>query len=184
MMMKEISLHVLDIIENSIAAGATLVETEVEVEHEKDRLRVSVRDNGRGMEEEFLKRVVDPFVTSRTTRKVGLGIPMFKAGAEAAGGRFLIQSHPGVGTYIEASYQISNWDRPPLGDMAQTLYAVVMCNERIDFTYLYTVDAKSFRFDTREIRQTLGDIPFHTPEVSVWIREYLHEGIEALYGGV
>jgi len=183
-MMKEISLHVLDIIENSIAAGATLIEVEAEVVHAEDRLRVSVRDNGRGMEEALLRRVTDPFVTSRTTRRVGLGIPMFKAGAEAAGGSFRLESKPGEGTYIEARYRISHWDRPPLGDMAQTMYAVVMSNEEIAFTYLYTVDGKSFRFDTREIRQTLGEIPLHTPAVSAWVKDYLLEGIEALYGGV
>ncbi len=185
MMMKEISLHVLDIIQNSITAQATLVVIEVEVQHKRDWMRVAVRDNGRGMEEEFLQKVVSPFTTSRTTRKVGLGIPMFKAGAEAAGGAFQIHSKPGEGTFIQAEYQISHWDRPPLGDMAETIYATVLCNETIDFVYEYTVDDSTFRFDTQEIKAVLGDgIPLHAPDIAAWIKEYLTEGIDALNGGI
>lgn len=185
MMMKEISLHVLDIVQNSLSAGATLITTRVKVEHAKDRLVVSVEDNGRGMDEEFAKNVVSPFTTTRTTRKVGLGIPFFKAGAEETGGTFELESKLGVGTYICAAYVISNIDRPPLGDMAETMYALVMCNEKIDFVYDYTVDEKAFVFDTREIRQTLGDgVPFTEPAVSEWVREYLYQGIEELNGGV
>jgi hypothetical protein len=185
MMMKEISLHVLDIIQNSISAQATLIVVEVEVRHQRDWMRVAVRDDGRGMDGEFLKKVVSPFTTSRTTRKVGLGIPMFKAGAEAAGGTFQLQSEPGKGTFIQAEYQISHWDRPPLGDMAETIYATVLCNEGIDFVYEYTVDDGEFRFDTREIKAALGDgIPLHTPDIAAWIKEYLTEGIDALNGGI
>jgi C4-dicarboxylate-specific signal transduction histidine kinase len=123
MMMKEISLHVLDIIQNSISAQAALIVIEVEVQHKRDWMRVAVRDDGRGMDGEFLQKVVSPFATSRTTRKVGLGIPMFKAGAQAAGGAFQLRSKPGVGTFIQAEYCISHWDRPPLGNMAETIYA-------------------------------------------------------------
>ena len=184
MMMKEISLHALDIIQNSIAANATLIEIGLHVDHAQDRMVLSISDNGCGMTETFQREVLDPFVTSRTTRKVGLGIPMFKAGAEAAGGSFSLQSTSGAGTRIEASYQISHWDRPPLGDIAETLYASILCNEGLDFVFTYTVDDKNFRADTREIKAALGDIPLRTPEVSAWLKEYLYEGIEALNGGV
>ena len=126
MMMKEISLHILDIIQNSIVAKATLIEIELYVFHAEDRMGLSISDNGCGMTEEFQRQVLDPFVTTRTTRKVGLGIPMFQAGAEASGGTFSLQSAPGQGTRIEASYRISHWDRPPLGDIAETLYASVL----------------------------------------------------------
>ena len=184
MMMKEISLHVLDIIQNSIAAGAALIEIEITVLHAQDRMLVSVKDNGCGMTQEFQRQVVDPFITSRTTRKVGLGIPMFQAGAEAAGGDFFLQSAPGQGTWIQASYQISHWDRPPLGDIAQTLYASILCNPGVDFAFVFTVDGQSFRTDTREIKPILGDVPLNAPEVSVWLKEYLYEGFDALNGGV
>ena len=184
MMMKEISLHVLDIIQNSVAAHATLIEIELCVDHAQDRMALSIADNGCGMTETFQREVLDPFVTTRTTRKVGLGIPMFKAGAEAAGGAFSLKSTCGVGTRIEASYQISHWDRPPLGDMAETLYASILCNEKVDFVFAYKVDGKSFQADTREVKTILGGVPLHMPELSAWLKEYLYEGIEALNGGV
>jgi len=185
MMMKEVSLHVMDIVQNSIVAGATLVVIEVEVQHGRDWMRVAVEDNGCGMDEDMLARVISPFTTSRTTRKVGLGIPMFKAGAEAAGGAFTIRSKVGEGTFIEAEYAISHLDRPPLGDMAETMLATVACNENIDFVYRYTVDEDSFVFDTREIKAVLGeDVSLQLPEVMVWMKEYLTQGIDELNGGV
>lgn len=185
MMMKEISLHVLDIVQNSITAGATDITVEVEVHHERDRMRVAVRDNGCGMDEAMLDSVISPFTTSRTTRKVGLGIPMFKAGAEQAGGAFLIRSKPGEGTFIQAEYQISHIDRPPLGDMAETMIATVACNPELDFKYLYQVDEQAFRFDTQEIRGVLGEhVPLNTPNVVAWMKSYLIEGINELNGGV
>ena len=184
MMMKEISLHVLDIIQNSISAGATRIEIGIDVLHEEDIMRVSVADNGCGMTQERQRQVLDPFVTSRTSRKVGLGIPMFQAGAQSAGGTFSLQSEPGRGTRIDASYRISHLDRPPLGNMAETLYASILCNQEIDFIFVYTVDGNSFRANTREIKAVLGNVSFHTPEVSLWLREYFCEGIDALNGGI
>lgn len=185
MMMKELSLHVLDIIQNSIVAGATLVVIEVEVQHDRDWMRIAIQDNGRGMDEALLERVVSPFTTSRTTRKVGLGIPMFKAGAEAAGGAFEIRSKVGEGTFIQAEYAISNIDRPPLGDIAETIYATVICNPTLDFVFQYRVNQEEYLFDTREIKKVLGgEVPLNLPQVAAWIKEDLVEGIHALYGGV
>ena len=185
MIMKEISLHLLDIIQNSISAGASEVGVSVEVDHARDMMRTEVRDNGRGMDEEMAKAVISPFTTSRTTRKVGLGIPFFKEGAEGCDGSFELESKPGVGTRIAASYRISHIDRPPLGDMAETMAATVCCNPDIDFTYEYRVDGSEFLFSTKEIRATLGpEIPLDTPQVAAWIREYLNEGIQELNGGV
>lgn len=185
MIMKELSLHLMDIAQNSISAGAKLVEIAVDVDHAKDRMRCEIADDGRGMDADFLKRVTDPFTTSRTTRKVGLGIPFFKEAAEGCGGAFELESKPGVGTRIAASFQISHIDRPPLGDMADTVYGLVCANEGIDFTYTYRVDGKTFRFDTREVRRALGgDIALSTPEVAAWIKECLAEGTLELNGGV
>ena len=109
---------------------------------------------------------------------------MFQAGAQAAGGTFSLQSEPGRGTRIDASYRISHLDRPPLGNMAETLYASILCNQEIDFIFVYTVDGNSFRADTREIKAVLGNVSFHTPEVSLWLREYFCESIDALNGGI
>lgn len=185
MIMKELSLHLLDIAQNSISAGATHVCITVEVDHGRDRMRCEVADNGCGMDEAFLKQVVDPFTTTRTTRSVGLGIPFFKEGAEGCGGAFELDSQPGRGTRIAATYQISHIDRPPLGDMADTIYGLVCCNEGVDFTYAYHVDGQSFTFDTRTVREALGgDIPLSTPEVAAWIKQCLSEGMSELNGGV
>lgn len=185
MMMKELSLHVLDIIQNSIVAEATFIELQIEVRHGKDWMRIAILDNGRGMDEALLERVISPFTTSRTTRKVGLGIPMFKAGAESAGGAFQIRSKLGEGTFIQAEYSISHLDRPPLGDMAETLYATIICNPDVDFGFTYTVDGMAYEFDTRQVRQVLGEeVPLNTPEVAQWIKEELTEGIAALNGGI
>ena len=184
MMMKEISLHILDIVENSVSAGAKLIEVDITVERAQDMLSVTVKDNGCGMDEAMQQAVISPFTTSRTTRKVGLGIPFFKAGAEAAGGSFYLTSRVGVGTEIGATFKISNIDRPPLGDMAETMLTLSLCNQDTDFILDYRVDNDKFLFDTRTIRETLGGIPFTTPEVMGWMREYLIEGIQELNGGV
>lgn len=185
MMMKEISLHILDIVQNSITAGATLIKTNIWVNNALDRMGVSVEDNGRGMDAEMQQSVVSPFTTSRTTRKVGLGIPFFKAGAEGCDGSFSLSSELGSGTRISVEYRISHIDRPPLGDMAETMLTVVVCNPDLDFVLDYKVDENSFLFDTREIREILGqDVPLNLPDVSMWIKGYLQEGIEELNGGV
>jgi len=185
MMMKDLSLHVMDIAQNSIAAGASLIHISVKVDHEEDRMSISVEDTGCGMDAAMVEAVVSPFTTSRTTRKVGLGIPMFKAGAESCDGDFELRSKPGEGTYISASYRISHLDRPPLGDMAETMLALVACNPDLDFVYEYVVDGGEYLFDTRMIREMLGqEIPLNFPDITAWIRDYLREGINELNGGV
>jgi hypothetical protein len=185
MIMKEISLHLLDIVQNSLSAGANLIEVSVEINTDADLLTVGVADNGSGMDEQTCLRVTYPFYTSRDTRKVGLGIPFFKEGAEGCGGDFFLSSAPGEGTKIGASYRLSHIDRPPLGDMAQTMLTLCVCNEDVGFVLRYARDDKEFMFDTREIRLALGDgIPFRTPEVMEWLKGYLSEGIEEVNGGM
>ncbi len=185
MVMKEISLHVLDIVQNALSAGANLIEVDITIQTRLDLISVSVRDNGRGMDEETQERVVNPFYTSRSTRKVGLGIPFFKEGAEGCGGSFYLNSKPGEGTEIGASYRLSHIDRPPLGNMAETMLTLCVCNEAVGFVLRYTLDEKGFLFDTREIRKALGaGIPFHLPEVMEWLKGYLIEGIEEVNGGM
>lgn len=185
MIMKEISLHLLDIVQNSLSAGANLIEVSVEIDTVADLLTVSVTDDGGGMDEETQRNVISPFYTSRDTRKVGLGIPFFKEGAEGCGGSFSLSSKPGAGTKIGASYRISHIDRPPLGDMAETMLTLCVCNKKVDFVLRCARDDKEFLFDTREIRLALGDgVPFHTPEVMEWLKGYLAEGIEEVNGGM
>lgn len=174
-MMTELSLNVLDVAQNSVKAGATLIEISVIADTALDRLVIIIKDNGCGMTAEQVERVTDPFFTTRTTRKVGLGVPFFKMAAESAGGSFEIESEVGVGTTVTAEFCISHIDRMPLGDMTETMRSLITMNCHIDFLYRYSVDDREFVLDTREFREVLGDVPFDTPEVSGYIREYLEE---------
>ena len=174
--MREISLHILDIAQNSVVANATLVEITVDENEKADTLTVSVKDNGKGMDEDMVKRVVDPFTTGRTTRKVGLGIPLIKLAAENTGGNLSLESEPGVGTILTAVFGLNSIDRQPLGDMAETMLGMVTSYENVDFLYLHKVNEKEFSFDTREIKKILGDVSLKEPEVYMWMSGYLKEG--------
>lgn len=166
-------MNILDVTENSVRAGASYIEIDVEADTEKDILEVTIRDNGCGMNEEQVQRVTDPFYTTRTTRKVGLGIPFFKQAAESTGGSFGIQSCEGEGTCVKAVFGLSHIDRMPLGDINSTIYTLVVFNESIDFHYRYAYDGKEFVLDTKEIKHILDGLSFQNAEVSGFIREYL-----------
>lgn len=174
-MMPEISLNILDVAENSTRAGASLVQLTVDADTAADRLAVIVEDNGCGMTAEQVAHVTDPFFTSRTTRKVGLGVPFFKYAAESTGGSFTIESQPGKGTTVTAVFVLSHIDRMPLGDISSTIHTLVVYHPETDFLYRYSYNGASFTLDTREFRQILGDVPFDTPEISDYIMEYLTE---------
>ena len=174
-MLAELSLNILDIANNSIRANATLTTIQVLISTKKDRITIRILDNVDGMSEEMLTHVEDPFYTTRTTRKIGLGIPFFKAQALACDGSFSISSKLGTGTSIEATIPLSHIDRMPLGDITSTIHTLITCNPSIDFDYKYTYDDNSFELDTRTFRAILAPIPFTTKEVSNYIREYLAE---------
>ncbi len=174
-MMTEISLNILDVAQNSVRAEASLIEISVDISTADDKLTVIIKDNGCGMSEEQVANVTDPFFTTRTTRKIGLGIPFFKQSAEMTGGSFSIRSKLGEGTVTTAVYVLSSIDRMPLGDMTQTIHSLVTMNTHIDFLYTYSADEKSFTMDTREFREILGSGDFDVPEVSMFIRDFLKE---------
>jgi anti-sigma regulatory factor (Ser/Thr protein kinase) len=175
-MMTEISLNILDVAENSVRADASLIEISVAASFTDDTLSVIIKDDGCGMSAEQVQHVIDPFFTTRKTRKVGLGVPFFKDSAEDTGGSFAIDSQPGVGTTVKALYTLSSIDRMPLGDMTSTIHTLVVYNQHIDFVYTYTVDERSFTLDTREFREVLGsDVTFDMPDVSAYIKDYLQE---------
>ncbi|MBR4111931.1 MAG: sensor histidine kinase [Ruminiclostridium sp.] len=182
-MLPEISLNILDVAQNSISAGAALTEITVDIDSVSDTLTVCINDDGCGMTEEQVLAVTDPFYTTRKTRKIGLGVPFFKAAAENTGGSFEIASEVGVGTKVKAVFGLSHIDRMPLGDMVFTIHTLVTLNSSIDFLYRYTVDGKSFTLDTRQFREILGDVPFNVPEVSEYIKSYLIENSEEVNGG-
>ena len=171
---------VLDVAENSVAAGSTLTSITVEIDTAKRLLAVTIADNGKGMDEETVRRVTDPFYTTRTTRKVGLGLPLFREAAEATGGALHIRSQPGRGTTVRATFTLGHIDLAPLGDMTGTVVGLVQCNPKIDFVYRVVADGEEFCMDTREVRGILEGVPLSTPEVAVFLRGYLQENTENL----
>ena len=179
--MKEISLHILDILQNSITAGASLVELGITEDEEIDLFEFYIKDNGKGMDEEFLKNVTSPFTTKRTTRKVGLGIPLLKMAAENAGGGIDIKSEVGKGTVITATFSYSHIDRQPLGNIVDTMFTVITSYIETDFLFIHIVKEKEFRLDTREMREILGGVPMNDAGVMQWLLSYLKEGEEELY---
>lgn len=181
--MRELSLNVLDIAQNSIAAAAALIRIEVIENTAEKTLTIGIYDDGKGMTEEQVQSVLDPFYTTRTTRKVGMGIPLFKMAAEQTGGSLSIASKAGLGTNVKAVFKTDSVDFTPLGDMASTITTLVSMNTDRDFLYRHRVDDQEFILDTAELREILGGVPLSEPSVIQWIREFLKENTELLYGG-
>ena len=182
-MLPEISLNVLDIAQNSIRAEADLIEIGVYIDRKADTLTVIINDNGCGMTAEQIAHVEDPFFTTRSTRKIGLGVPFFKMSAIITGGSFEITSEVKVGTKVKAVFVLSHIDRMPLGDINSTIHTLVTYNTNIDFVYTYEFDGQSFVLDTRQMREILGGVPLDSPEVSDYIKEYLDENKKETDGG-
>ena len=176
--MKELSLNILDIAKNSVTAGASLVE--ISVTERNDRLTITVGDNGCGMTPEFVARVTDPFTTTRTTRKVGLGIPLLQMEARMAGGDLTIESEVGVGTTLKAWFDMKNIDMLPLGDLTSSIVTLIQGSPDIDFLCTHTVEGEGYTLDTREIREIMGDISLAEPEVLSWLADFLTENESTL----
>ncbi len=181
--MKELSLNILDITYNSIKAKAETIEITVLESVSKNTVEIEIKDNGCGMSEEFLQKVTDPFVTTRTTRKVGLGIPLFKQSAEDTDGSFSIRSKVGEGTVVQASFRLDHLDRAPIGDMSGTMTSLIQANDQIRFIYRHATDNGTFVLDTDEFHAQLGDVPLSEPAVLNWIGEYINENLDAIQGG-
>ena len=180
--MRELALHLLDIAENSVSAKADAIQIIVEEDHAADRLRISVIDNGAGMSPEMVARVTDPFVTSRTTRKVGLGIPLLKAAAEACNGGLTIQSHLGEGTCVTVEFQQSHIDRMPLGNLASTMLTLVVGSPEVHWVLRYTVDGREFIFDDQPVKEAVDGVPLSDPAILGYLRDTLETGIHSLNG--
>ncbi|MEX1307372.1 MAG: ATP-binding protein [Eubacteriales bacterium] len=181
--MREISEHILDITQNSVVANADEISIRVSVDTDKDQMTIVIADNGKGMDETLLRSVLSPFTTSRTTRKVGLGLPMFRETALSADGHFDIVSVPGKGTTVTAEMQVSHIDRPPLGALADTLHILITSNPDLSFKATMAKDGQEETLDTKEVKAILGDVPLNNPEVSAWIRESLIEMNNKVFGG-
>ena len=168
-------MNILDIAENSVRAQATLVEILLEQDTGRQRQVLTIRDNGKGMDAEMVLQVTDPFCTTRTTRKVGLGLPFLKMAAEMTNGSLHIESTPGKGTAVIASFALNHIDLAPLGDMPATISALAQTNPDIDFVYRLTRDGATFIFDTREAKELLGEVRLSEPSVALFIRDYVEE---------
>ena len=179
--MRELSLNILDIAQNSISAGASLTEILVKENTTEKTLLIGIYDNGKGMSEEQVKNVQDPFFTTRTTRKVGMGIPLFKLAAEQTGGSFKITSELGVGTRVDALFKTDSIDFTPLGDIEATVSTIVSMNEDKDFVYTRSVDEKEFVFKSADIKKILDGVPLSEPSVINWIEDYIRENTEQLF---
>jgi len=178
--LRELSLHILDIAVNSIAAGATRISIYVEENQIADRLLIRITDNGKGMSPEMIEKVTNPFVTSRTERNVGLGIPLLKEAAEACNGCLTISSEPGKGTAVEVQFQLSHLDRMPLGDLADTFLALEVGTPEVHWRFDVKKDDKEFSFDDEIFKRELGDLPLSHPDVIRYLRTTFTEGIDAL----
>lgn len=182
--MKDLSLHIMDIVQNSIVAGANHIRFKLKAEGNPLRLVCEIVDDGRGMDNEFVKKVTDPFKTSRTTRDVGLGIPLLKQSAEMAEGRLFIQSEPLKGTLLRADFIVDHIDRIPLGDVPGTFAMLIMANPQISWIIEFLSQNNVFKLDTEEIKHELGDVPLDNYDVIGWIQNTINEGITTVFGGV
>lgn len=176
--MNELSLHILDICQNSIKANATLIEIKITDNLFDNIYTIEIFDNGYGMDKKTLSEVADPFFTTRTTRKVGLGVSLFKMAAEMAKGNLVITSVINEGTKVTATFQNNHIDRAPLGDIEDTLSILILNENMIDIYYEHTINDKVFIFDTREVKQILEGIPFTDYKVIMWIKNNIKEGIK------
>ena len=179
--MRELSLHVLDVIENALEAGASWIQVHIDEDLEADLLTIEVVDNGRGMSKELLDRVLNPFYTTRRTRHVGLGLPLFREAARRCDGELVIQSEPGKGTRVKATFRRSHIDRAPMGDIPSTLLALLLSKHAVDLDYTHSVEDRKFQLNTVEIRKELGDIPLTYPKIRDWLFQELREGEASLH---
>lgn len=180
--MLELSLHILDVVENSLRAGAGRVSIGLEASRAANRLDLVVEDNGRGMPPDLAARAADPFFTSRRTRKVGLGLALLRQAAEACEGLFELRSQPGRGTVVRASFGLTHLDRPPVGDMAATLLGLIVGRPEADFSYSQRVDGLLFELDSADIKRRLAGAPLSDGRVVEFLKEYLAQGCADLAG--
>jgi hypothetical protein len=169
--MDELALHILDVALNSYEAGATTVEIAVLEEPEIDRLTIEIRDNGRGMDHETQARAVDPFFTTRQTRIVGLGLPLLRQAAEAAGGRLLVRSMPGAGTLVVADVQLSHVDRAPLGDLETTFMVLITSRPDVELILAHRRGSDGYELSSADLAEALGGLPLTSPEGVALARE-------------
>ena len=175
--MEDLSLHLLDIAENSVKAQARLISIAIEESKEKDLLTINIMDDGKGMDEETKANALDPFFSTKKERRIGLGLSLLKEAARAANGRFSLESEPSRGTEVVATFQASHIDTKPLGDIPQTLITLIVGNPAVDLHYRHKTDESEYILDTKDIKSQLNGIPINAPEVLNIIKKNIKEGL-------
>jgi len=175
--MDELSLHILDIVQNSIKADASLVEIIINEKEVENLFQIIIKDNGLGMSQKTINQACDPFYTTRKTRDIGMGLSLFKMACELTDGNLAIQSKENTGTTIEANFKYHHIDRAPLGNISDTLCILILNERNVDIYYKHNKGNKTFIFDTKEIKNILGNIPFNNSDVLYWIKDYLKNGL-------
>ncbi|GHV72356.1 histidine kinase [Bacteroidia bacterium] len=178
--MKDLSLHILDITQNSISAKATLIQILITEDIEHNRYELVIEDNGSGMSQEVLEKVTDPYTTSRKTRKVGLGLPLLKLNTERAGGQLTIESELGKGTKVIADFEFNHLDRLPIGDIAGIVVMLASMNPDIDFRYAHTTPKDTYVFDTQEVKQALEGMSIQEISIQKYLKEMIVENLKEI----
>lgn len=178
-MMQDLAMHVLDIAYNSIRGKGKNISIDLLNSVNENRIEISIEDDGCGMSEEQLKHVTDPFYTTRTTRKIGLGVAFFKELADQCEGQFSISSKVDQGTKIAVSLKKDHWDTPPWGDLAGSLSTLIQADPLIDYVITYRSDSNTICIDTKEIKAILGDVSINEPDIILWVQDYIKQQIES-----
>ena len=176
-MMEDISSHIMDVVTNSLSAKAKNIDISVTKYVKKGILTLAIKDDGTGMDSDTTKKVQDPFFSTKTGRKVGLGIPLLKGTAETTGGTFSLTSKIGKGTEVAASFDLNHPDLPPIGNLKDTIFVLVIGNSEVDFTFTYLTDEKEFILETKKVKQLLDGVPINHPEVINFLSNYLDENM-------
>jgi hypothetical protein len=175
-----LSLHIMDVVENGIAAGATLIDVAVAERRKENRLEITIKDNGQGIPSHLLEQVLNPFYTTRTTRRVGLGLSLFREASRRCDGDFHIQSGEARGTEVYASFRRDHIDLAPFGDIAGSLTSLIVGNPGVDFVYRHDVDGELFHLDTRDVKKELEDVPIHNPDVIQYLSRFIRDSVAEL----
>lgn len=178
--MEDLSLHILDIVENSIRAKAKRIEIKIVEDIKNDLLKISIKDDGQGMDEEITKKVLDPFFTTKNVRRIGLGLPLLAQATKEAKGEFAIDSKPKTGTNITATFKYSHIDRKPLGNMAETMFTLIIANPEIDFLYEHKKNSLNYSIDTRRIKTNLDKVSLNSPQVISFLKKDIEEGLKKI----
>ena len=176
-MIDELCSHILDVAVNSITAGSRNIGVTINEDHERSLLTIIISDDGKGMDAGMIEKVQDPFFSTKEGRKVGLGIPLLKETAEETGGTFHMESAPGKGVKIKATFDLNHPDLPVLGNLKDTIFVLVVSNPDVDFIFRYVSEKNKFYFNTKEVKRELQNIPINHPDVVNWLREYFYRSL-------